>query len=148
MILLNCTDQKVALMAPDGDTRICYPSGYTIHIETVRITHRNIPISYWGKPYNPTIAMTVKSSIPMVSENPTSIGFWRDEKVALFPEEIFAGALLIVPRETAMLAYRLPNPYDLAARMVWPAFPVYNEGTHGRLNGTVRAYRELHCLEQ
>ena len=151
MILLNCTNEGITLIAPDGDERTAWPCGYTIRIETERVNHRNVPISYWGKPYNPTIAMSVKSVVPMLSERPVSITFQQDGQTIPLPPEVYAGAFLIVPRETAVLARQCQSPHIdpacLAARMVWPAFPIYNEGTHGRLNGTVRAYRELHCLE-
>ena len=142
MILLNCTNEGVTLIAPDGDERTAWPSGYTIRIETTRVNHRSIPISYWGKPYNPTVAMSVKSHVPMVSETPVDVAFYRDGQAVPIPKEFLAASLLIVPRETAMLTYRIPGLQALASSMVWPAFPVYNE------NGTIKAYRELHCLEQ
>ena len=147
MILLNCTNEGVTLIAPDGDERTAWPSGYTINIETTRVNHRSVPVSYWGKPYNPTVAMTVKSSIPLVSEHVVAFGFRYNGKAVHVPDEVVAGALLIVSRETAMLASRITIVRPIAACMVWPASPVYNESTHGRLNGTIRAYRELHCIE-
>jgi hypothetical protein len=129
--MINMTDSEFSFIAENGDIARIPPSGYTAQVERGRANVK------WVKAGEILIHCCKEKA---------KIIFQFENFPLRFPEDEFRDkGLLLVTREVAEAAKIQSHP--LASLMAWPDEAEYGEGSPGRLNGAIIAYRELRLVD-